>query len=152
MTNNLVIPYLVLGIILYVILARLKVFSLADGIANIFTSKPKTDNKNIDVMHMLNGDFWSLDYWKKSPANKRFSFARARELAEKIKNTFGFFNDDEMALFGIFANDVRNKTHISQIATYYYEDFGKRLDTVLAAKLSNNELYKLAEIINKLPD
>ncbi len=81
--------------------------------------------------------------------HRRYDFStylrveKAKEIAEKIKDSFGFFNDDEEEIYSQLRR-LPNKRHVSQVASYYDGDLlGDILDS-----FNNSEKLIVFDIVD----
>jgi hypothetical protein len=94
-------------------------------------------------------EYFKPTYFSSQPKSMLLSDATAKRLAEAIHNAWGIFNDAEEKIYGVF----RSLTYIpqvSQIAFYYFSEFGEDLAGDLISKLSKAELQTVYNIIQKL--
>ncbi len=71
--------------------------------------------------------------------------------AKDIKKSLGLITDNEELIYSTFAQ-LKNKTNISEIAESFKSMYKKDLRSFLLSYLSKNEMQKLNDIINKLPN
>lgn len=74
----------------------------------------------------------------------------AKEKATKIRKSFGFFNDDEPIIYGVFRS-LTDKIQVSQLAFWYAEiTDGADLAQELNNFLNKKELKQIYDIIQEL--
>lgn len=102
---------------------------------------------------------WNPNFWKQPAPFAHFTLTEkfAQELAKKIYNAWGKFNDDEQAIFAVFRS-LRSQAQLSQLAYYYSKNYNQDLLTRLKAPwyykddgLDDLEFKVIAEIVVKLP-
>lgn len=96
-----------------------------------------------------NGSIWSYDFWTKYPA-KNLTQSVAEELAERIDDAFGYFDDDEAEIEGVFRS-LKYQTQVSQIAYYYNKEYKRDLHSDLIDTLSQDEMGAVYDIISSKP-
>lgn len=129
---------LVLGITLYLIYKRIGLIKSAEQV------REENAKKAIET----NPDLWSLDYWKNR--GNTLSTDTAKKLAEMIKESFGFFNDDESQIYEAFRL-MKARVNVSQVSDIYYQMFNKHLYNDLTEYLSQSELNYIYGIILTKP-
>lgn len=70
--------------------------------------------------------------------------------AKEIHGAWGFFNDDENVVYGVFRK-LRDKVQVSQVAAAYQDTYKENLIDVLYDKLSESEIKKVLGIVKPLP-
>jgi hypothetical protein len=103
---------------------------------------------------------WSPLFWKNCGAGaKILTKTSADVLAKKLYDAFGYFSDDETAVYSVFRQlktKSQNSFLVDRFRALYGLDlleFMKRGKGVLAqAGLNNDELSIVLDIVNKLPD
>ena len=86
-----------------------------------------------------------------TPATGRLPLPYLETVAKKIKDAWGFWNDDEAAIFAALTNDAKTLSHVSQISKTYNRLYGDDLLTVLRQGLSRRELQLLWDGIRNKP-
>lgn len=105
------------------------------------------EEKRDEVLN--NGSIWSYDFWTKYPA-KHLSQDTAEELAERIDDSFGWLNDDEADIEGVF-RALKYQTQVSQLAYYYNLEYKRDLHSDLRDYLSQDEMGAVYDIISSKP-
>lgn len=95
------------------------------------------------------GEIWTTQFWKGFPA-KAYTDQQSLNLAELIKNSWGFFNDNEIQIEGVFRT-LKYQTNVSQIADAYVKTAKQDLHSELIGRLSKNELQNIYDIISRKP-
>lgn len=72
--------------------------------------------------------------------------ADAVRMAERIKNAWGTFNDDEEAVYQVF-RELKDKVQVSQLAGVYHQVYGVSLIEELKNKLDDSEIKIVVDII-----
>lgn len=79
--------------------------------------------------------------------NATITKARAAQLAEQIKSSWGFLNDNEAAIYKVF-EQLQNEYDLALlIQTYIFK--GENLQTSITKRMSQREIGKLNEILFK---
>ena len=79
--------------------------------------------------------------------NATITKARAAQLAEQIKSSWGFLNDNEGAIYKVF-EQLQNEYDLALlIQTYIFK--GENLQTSITKRMSQREIGKLNEILFK---
>jgi hypothetical protein len=92
---------------------------------------------------------WTTDFWEQYPA-KAYTAQQAKNLAAHIRDSFGFFNDDEARIFGVF-RQLKYQTNVSQISYAYSLLYGRDLHSDLRDYLSTKEMEEVYQIISTKP-
>lgn len=71
-----------------------------------------------------------------------------RATAAKIKNAWGFFNDDEEAVYNAF-NRLNNYDDLMLLIRYYGINKNKGLEDDITGKMSEREVQKINDILAK---
>ena len=99
-------------------------------------------------------DFWDLALFKsKVPRNtnyKAVTAAAAYNLAEKIYDATGYFNDDEEAIYSVFRS-LTTQSQVPFVADAFRKKYNKDLYFFLKDTLNEDELTNIANIINAKP-
>lgn len=74
--------------------------------------------------------------------------AEADQLATKIKDSWGYLNDDEEQVYAQF-NSLRYQSQVSSLVDSYKKLFQKDLKTTLKSNLSSSEFDEIVKIINR---
>ena len=109
--------------------------------------------KNKQLETAEKGKAFNADYWKTAPRPKLLFGASpsAKQVAKEIKDSFGFFNDDEDRIFAAIKR-CRTKTMVSQLASAYRDEYKADLYNTLKSNLSDDELFTIVKYTNSLPD
>lgn len=99
---------------------------------------------------------WDPNYYKRTTGT-RFTDASATNLAKRIYNAWGIFNDDEEEIYGVF-RQLTNLIELSQLCDKYFQLYGEDLYARLTAPwykgndgLEPQEFNVIAKIVNALP-
>ncbi len=95
------------------------------------------------------GTIWNRDFWKNFPA-KQYPEKQANLFAKYLKESFGFFDDDESAIFGNF-RQMKYQTNVSQIVDAYARLYERDLHSDLRDGLSKKEMEEVYKIISQKP-
>lgn len=95
-------------------------------------------------------NYFNPNYWKQQPGALIITESYSRQFAEIIYNSYGYFNDDEAAIYGIF-EQMKTKSQVSWLSMKFQQYYNKSLLEYLRSFLNDSELAKIAAIINKLP-
>lgn len=79
--------------------------------------------------------------------------ASAKAFAKDIRDSWGFWDDDEDKIKGVF-RALKDKVQVSQVSYQYYHDpKGGKINLIddLKARLSKEEVGQILEIEKKLP-
>jgi|Laugrespbdmm15sn_2_1035079.scaffolds.fasta_scaffold29927_3 hypothetical protein len=150
-TNLLIFGGLFLGGY-YVINAILKKLKIVDD--------PKDTAAAEKAAKELKDQEFTLNIWGglptmvKAAGSKRtikvLTVAGADSYAKQIYNSWGYTNDDEEQIFGVFRN-LRFKTQVGSVVSAYFKLFKKDLLTDLKTRLSTEEFNTLISIIETKP-
>lgn len=88
------------------------------------------------------------NYWIDKPG--QMSESDATRLASQIHDAWGFWDDDEDAVYGAL-NAAKNWVQISQVTYAYNQEYGKDLFAKLDDSLNGSEMMKVQEIIERKP-
>jgi hypothetical protein len=116
------------------------------------TAQQRADEKALEkaAAEIKNsGEIWSTHFWENYPA-KQYTAQQAKNLSDIIRNSFGFFNDDEARIQGVF-RQIKYQTNVSQISDAYTRDTGRDLHSDLIDKLSASEMKDIYAIIASKP-
>ncbi len=118
---------------------------------NVGLLKDKEERKDDKVKDEIGNDqnIWNTAYWKQFPA-KKYTDSQADNLSDHIWNAFGFFNDDEAKIFGVFRT-VKYRANVSQIADSFAKRYSRDLLSELQSRLSDSELTELYKIVSQKP-
>ena len=127
------LPYLIGGVIIYFIYKQ------------ITGSKAKV--KVIDNLDIFNKQK-CLELNKQYPNAKKLSNTDIQELAKKLYDAKGFFNDDENAVYSVFQS-IPYKSYICQLTIAFESLYNKNLINYLDF-LNADEKAKIFDYINKM--
>ena len=99
---------------------------------------------------MATDNYFNPNYWKQQPGALIITESYTRQFTETIYEAYGWFNDDEAAIYGIF-EQMKTKSQVSWLAMKFQEYYNKSLLEYLKSFLNSEELATIATIINKLP-
>lgn len=136
------------AIVLFLVLKKIgliKFKSAEEKAAAKIKDEQKQQKKIIEVI-INRSELFDPARWRSSDSSTLLSEDEARKAAKKIKDSWGWLNDDEDSIYGIFRN-LTHKNQISQLAFYYLSEFGDDLSAVLVDRLNKNELSFLWNII-----
>lgn len=109
------------------------------------TAESKAEDKVLDLM--LSGAYWSPRWYKENGGND-ISLREAKDYAEQIEDAFGWVNDDEKSIYGVF-EQLGSKGNISMVAEAYARiNDGDSLISRMTSKLNDSELFRVAVIIS----
>lgn len=144
------------GLIAVVVLVLL--FSLMKKLGLIKTkaqreatqAKQETRIEKQQIKDLLSDlDWFKPTVWQTVPAQRLYTSAYARSLADKIKNAFGLLNDKETEIYGVFRS-LKDRANVSQIAFAYLAKYNKDLLGELSDRLNKSELQVIYNIINAI--
>ncbi|GFS26137.1 hypothetical protein ElyMa_005204000 [Elysia marginata] len=70
--------------------------------------------------------------------------------AELIHDAFGFLNDDEEKIIGVF-NSFSSKVDISRLTDFYFKKYEKDLYATLKGGLDSEEMAEIIDIVKRKP-
>lgn len=124
---------------------------LLGGVVIYFIYKQITGNKakvkvidNLDIFNKQK----CLELNKQYPNAKKLSNADVQDLAKKLYDAKGFFNDDENAVYSVFQS-IPYKSYICQLTVAFDSLYNKSLINYLDF-LSADEKSKIFDYINKM--
>tara|TARA_R110000868_G_scaffold167670_2_gene402059 strand:- start:4104 stop:4556 length:453 start_codon:yes stop_codon:yes gene_type:complete len=136
---------LIAGAIGLVFLGGKKLLELI-GLGRSATDK----EKEFQMDQLQNENYFDPNYYKQNPSALILTVASANNLAQRIYNAKGIFNDDESAVYGVF-EAFQTKSQVSFLSYIFYSIYKKSLFGFLSEFLNVDELSKIAVICNKLP-
>lgn len=89
-------------------------------------------------------------YWKEVPAAKLMPRSAAEMWAKKIKDAWGWFNDDEEQILNAL-NQAQSYAQVSQIADAYGRLYSKDLFTTFAKNLNRHEINLIWQLLKNKP-
>lgn len=92
-------------------------------------------DKPFDMNYLTN-----VQQWIAPRKIKILDDATARNLAKKLKNAKGTFNDDEDAVKDVFAKRLRDKTQVASLSKAYWQLYKQDLWKHLSSFLSASEM------------
>ena len=124
---------------------------LLGGVVIFFIYKQITGNKakvkvidNLDIFNKQK----CLELNKQYPNAKKLSNADVQDLAKKLYDAKGFFNDDENAVYSVFQS-IPYKSYICQLTVAFESLYNKNLINYLDF-LSADEKSKIFDYIGKM--
>lgn len=102
------------------------------------------------LQQLIIDNYFNPNYWKQEPGALIITESYSRQLAEIIYDSYGYFNDDESAVYGVFEL-MKTKSQVSWLSMKFQQYYNKSLLEYLRSFLNNEELAKIAMIVNKLP-
>jgi len=103
-----------------------------------------------DLQQLNNEDYFNPNYWQRKLPAKIITESFSRKYSDDIYNAYGFFNDDENAVYGVF-EQMKTKSQVSYLSYKFYQYYNRSLIEYLRSFLNDSEMAKIAAIINKLP-
>lgn len=123
-------------------------------------TQSEKDRREAEMVNEANKNpGWNPNFWKQPApiSHTIFTEKYVQDLAQKIYNAWGKFNDDEQAIFAVFRS-LRSQAQLSQLCYYYSKKYNQDLLTRLKAPwyyandgLDDIEFKVIAEIVLKLP-
>lgn len=111
----------------------------------------KDDDTDVANERAMNNPGWNPNLYKSNIANKLLiSSATATALAQKIWDSWAWYNDDEESVYAVF-RQIPNQLALSQVSEKYIQISGEDLVSSLVSRLSWNEFNVIAVIVNGLP-
>jgi ABC-type bacteriocin/lantibiotic exporter with double-glycine peptidase domain len=154
-------PALVQGYIsiVVVIIVLIVVFLLLKRLGLIKSKTQRKSSKQIQeekaktkiIQDTINkSDLFSPTKFKDVSKDRLLPVDVARDKALKIRKSFGFFNDDEATIYGVFRS-LTDKIQVSQLAFYYAElTGGGDMAQELKNFLNKKELKEIYDIIQDI--
>lgn len=99
---------------------------------------------------------WLPNYWKSVPGAMILTRASAKQMADTLYNSFGWFNDSEDQAKAVIRS-LKFKTQLSFLSQVFTEIYGYDLLSFLRGgtypldRLSDADVNELNSFINKLP-
>jgi hypothetical protein len=103
-----------------------------------------------DLLQLNNEDYFSPNYWQRKLPAKIITESFSRKYSDDIYNAYGYFNDDENVIYGVF-EQMKTKSQVSYLAYKFNQYYNRSLIEYLRSFLNDSEMAKIAAIINKLP-
>lgn len=140
-----------------------KIFSIGDGIGDFFEdrkeekeAKEKELKEAYKFLNLLLGINWVRNFLlpKLKGNNAQIDVLEDRtndlltggknsvENAKKLNSFFGFFNDNESGIIGIFKS-AKTQLELALTAEVYFKTYKRDLYTDLAENLSNNQIIAI---------
>lgn len=151
-----VITYIIAGlmitVVMYLVLKKLGLVGpktegeQAQEKAKEEVKKEKAVKENIYNIANEMGIF-DVNLWKQYP-DRMISDNTAVRIADQIYNAWGFWNDDEEAVYSAF-NLITDPAQVSRVSDVYSKLFKADLYTDLTTKLSKTEFYNVMKIITR---
>ena len=115
----------------------------------VIESKEDKDEAK-QIQQLQTEDYFNPNYWTKQLPAIVIKEDKTQELIEILYNSYGYFNDDEAAIYGVFET-LKTKSQVSWLAYKFNERYNASLLEYLRSFLNDSELSKIAAICNKLP-
>jgi hypothetical protein len=111
-----------------------------------------SDKEDKTAENLGKENFWDYtEFLDKAPKNSIIlSSSQGYQFANDIYNSYGYFNDDEEKLYGVFRN-LKTKSQIASLCYWFNKKYNKDLYSYISSFLSSGELVKLNDIISKKP-
>lgn len=142
----------ILGIIVFVLILKkiglIKIKSKQAREASKIKDAQRQQRKVVTTT-VLKSDLFKPTYWKSQSKSSLLPEDTAKNLAKKIKKAWGFLNDDEDGIYGVFRS-LTNKAQVSQLAFFYLSEYGDDLASVLVDRLNKKELNNVYNIIDNI--
>ena len=103
-----------------------------------------------DLLQLNNEDYFNPNYWQRKLPAKIITESFSRKYSDDIYNAYGYFNDDENVIYGVF-EQMKTKSQVSYLAYKFNQYYNRSLIEYLRSFLNDSEMAKIAAIINKLP-
>jgi hypothetical protein len=138
--------------ILQVIAALIVVYLIYKLIKSVGQKLNIVDDENDETAAVLTadkGNIFSPNYWKKKKSPKLLTTDSARDMAKRLYNSSGLFNDNEEAVYGVF-RQLTYRTQVSWLSYIFYKTYGEDLLQHLKSFMNSDELATLKQITDKL--
>lgn len=116
------------------------------------------EEKNLDDQQQNPYSYWSPNFYKAAPAGALLlTTSWAKELATRIYNAFGAFNDDEEVPIGQIKANIRTQSQFSFLCDMFYKLYGTDLLKFLIGgwwpqdRLSAQDVDEINQYISRLP-
>ncbi len=111
-----------------------------------------------DTVGLVESKAFDLHYWetigkKLGKPMYMLTVASARAYAKDIRDSWGFFDDDENKIYSVF-RALKDHVQVSQVAYQYYMDpKGSKINLIddLKSRLAKDEVGQVMEIVKKMP-
>lgn len=143
---------LIAVVVLILLYSLMKKFGLIKSKAQREATQAKQETRieKQQIKELLSDvDWFKPGMWQTIPAQRLYTTAYARSLAEKIHNSFGLLIDKETQIFGVFRS-LKDRANVSQIAFSYLAKYNKDLLGELLDRLNKSELQTIYNIINAI--
>ena len=111
-----------------------------------------SDKEDKTALNLGKENYWNYtEFLEKAPKDTIIlSSEKGYQYANDIYNSYGWINDDEEKLYGVFRN-LKTKSQISSLCYWFNKKYNKDLYSFISSFLSSGELVKLNDIISKKP-
>jgi len=129
------------------VIAVLALGKKLSGAFNFFGDSPD-DKANAAIITSASA-YFSPNYYKTKSGAVLTTVAYANTWCQTVKDSNGYFNDDEAQVIGAFAQ-LKYKTQVSWMAERFYILYQKDLLGFLQSFLNDAEMAKISAIVLKL--
>lgn len=136
------VAYAIGGVLLWMVFRRFGLIAEPKTAAEKILDKAAKEIKDSNAI-------WSTDFWQQYPA-KAYTDSQAENLAKHIEDSFGFINDDEARIYGVF-RQLKYQTNVSQVSHAYTKLFRRDLHSDLRDALNDSEMKEIYSIIANKP-
>lgn len=104
---------------------------------------------------LVESNAFDMYYWQNIAKTLKKSYfllkaKDAQEASKTIDSAWGFVDDDEDKIYGVF-RALKDQVAVSQVANQYYQKKKVNLIDDLRARLSKDEVGEVLKIVNRLP-
>jgi hypothetical protein len=104
---------------------------------------------------LVETDAFKISYWQDLSKTLKKSYlmlkmAAADGFAGDINDSWGFFNDDEEKIYGVF-RALKDHVQVSQVSDRYFKKKKINLIDDLRSRLSKGEVSEVLKIVGKMP-
>jgi len=125
-------------------------YKFLQKIGLVKTNKEVTDENNVNNLIVNNA--FDRTFWKQGgPGTLILTAISADYLVKSVYDSKGWFNDDEDKLYGVFKG-LKTKSQVSYLSDIFWNKYKKDMISFIMGFLSNSDLVKLYNIIDKLPN
>ena len=132
-------------------------FFIAVPILEKLGIKKSATTKDIDEAISDPNSIWQGKYWQGKPSAKLIKVSGVQQFWKELNDCFGWFGDDEQAVYATFKKYITSKTQLSWVAYILARDYKIDLlpwlqgDAYPNDRLSDNEIGVLMQWANNLP-
>lgn len=141
----------VAGTVIYVATAPLRAASnAADAASDLFTGSDEDQQAAANLEKGTMKQAFDPNWYKTIGKHCNFTDQAAKQFAQQVYDSNGWFNDDEEQLYDVFRN-CRSKAHVSKVARFFSMEHKKDLFQYIVSFTSTRERATIDGIMKNKP-